>query len=76
MQNILEYHEQVNGRRARLSGILWDMFSGSAPYSDIFRRMLDPILAVRGAIAMPAVLVSTARERLVAPRRPSARPGR
>ncbi len=27
----------------RLSGILWDMFSGSAPYSDIFKRMLHPV---------------------------------
>jgi hypothetical protein len=30
------------GLERRLSGILWDMFSGSAPYSDIFRRMLHP----------------------------------
>jgi hypothetical protein len=25
-----------------MSGILWDMFSGSAPYRDIFLRMLHP----------------------------------
>ena len=53
--------EQEHGRRPRLSGILWDIFSGSAPYSDIFRRMLDPMLLVRGAAAMPGVLVSAAR---------------
>ena len=31
--------EQSSGRRPRLSGVLWDMFSGSAPYSEILRRM-------------------------------------
>ena len=30
------------GDRRRMSGILWDMFSGSAPYRDIFMRMLHP----------------------------------
>ncbi len=53
--------EQANGRRPRLSGVLWDIFSGSAPYSDIFRRMFDPILIARGAAAMPGVLASTVR---------------
>jgi hypothetical protein len=53
--------EQAHGRRPRLSGVLWDIFSGSAPYSDIFRRMFDPMLIVRGAAAMPGVLVSTVR---------------
>lgn len=28
----------------RLSGVLWDMFSGSAPYRDICTRMLHPAL--------------------------------
>jgi hypothetical protein len=51
--------EQEDGRRQRLSGILWDMFSGSAPYGDIFRRMIDPVLIARGVIVMPEVLVST-----------------
>ncbi|MEO5919066.1 MAG: cyclic nucleotide-binding domain-containing protein [Candidatus Limnocylindrales bacterium] len=53
--------EQLHGRRPRLSGVLWDIFSGSAPYSDIFRRMLDPMLVWRGAIALPGVLVATVR---------------
>jgi flavin-dependent dehydrogenase len=30
------------GESRRMSGILWDMFSGSAPYKDIFLRMLRP----------------------------------
>jgi len=33
------------GHRRRMSGILWDMFSGSAPYKDIFLRMLRPACA-------------------------------
>ncbi|HEY5997068.1 MAG TPA: cyclic nucleotide-binding domain-containing protein [Candidatus Deferrimicrobiaceae bacterium] len=35
--------EQRNpGRPQRLSGVLWDTFTGSAPYTDVFRRTLDP----------------------------------
>jgi hypothetical protein len=33
------------GAMGRLSAILWDLFSGSAPYSDIFKRMLHPAFA-------------------------------
>ena len=48
--------EQVHGRRPRLSSILWDMFSGSAPYGDIFARMVDPALIWRGVLALPRAL--------------------
>ena len=35
--------EQLKGSaHRRLSGILWDLFSGSAPYSDILGRMVHP----------------------------------
>jgi flavin-dependent dehydrogenase len=34
--------QQRDGDKRRMSGILWDMFSGSAPYKDIFMRMLHP----------------------------------
>jgi flavin-dependent dehydrogenase len=34
--------QQRAGDQRRMSGILWDMFSGSAPYKDIFMRMLHP----------------------------------
>jgi flavin-dependent dehydrogenase len=30
------------GGTRRMSSVLWDMFSGSAPYADIFTRMLHP----------------------------------
>ena len=53
--------EQRRGRKARLSGILWDIFSGSAPYSDILKRMVDPILLGRGAMALPPALVASVR---------------
>ena len=53
--------EQDRGRNARLSGVLWDIFSGSAPYSDIFKRMVDPILLCRGATALPRALLESVR---------------
>ncbi|HEX9043660.1 MAG TPA: hypothetical protein VF802_01420 [Candidatus Limnocylindrales bacterium] len=53
--------EQEGGRRPRLSGVLWDMFSGSAPYSDIFARMVHPALVVRGVLAMPGAVLRTFR---------------
>lgn len=34
--------EQVNGSARRMSSVLWDMFSGSAPYKEIFMRTLHP----------------------------------
>ena len=45
------------GGRKLLSSILWDMFSGSAPYGDIFRRMVDPGLIARLAVALPGALL-------------------
>ncbi|MEW5989998.1 MAG: hypothetical protein AB1736_01455 [Chloroflexota bacterium] len=48
--------EQVHRRRPRLGSVLWDMFSGSAPYGDIFARMVHPALIGRGVLAMPGVL--------------------
>ncbi|MGE5199377.1 MAG: NAD(P)/FAD-dependent oxidoreductase, partial [Rhodospirillaceae bacterium] len=43
--------QQRAGDERRMSGILWDMFSGSAPYRDIFLRMLHPGCAARFAWA-------------------------
>ena len=34
--------QQKEGRQRLMSGVLWDMFSGSAPYGDIFLRTLRP----------------------------------
>jgi hypothetical protein len=48
--------EQRPGAIPRMSGVLWDMFSGSAPYTDIFLRMLRPAFLVRFAWAALASL--------------------
>lgn len=45
------------GDAKRLSRILWDMFTGSAPYTDIFRRMFDPVLVARAAWSFPGALL-------------------
>jgi flavin-dependent dehydrogenase len=57
------------GSRTLLSSILWDMFSGSAPYGDIFRRMFHPALIARMALAAPQALIPS-RRRPKADRRP------
>ncbi len=35
--------EQRGGLRPRMSGVLWDVFTGSAPYKDVFVRTLHPV---------------------------------
>jgi flavin-dependent dehydrogenase len=37
--------EQRRGGPGRMSGVLWDVFTGSAPYRDITVRLVDPRLA-------------------------------
>jgi flavin-dependent dehydrogenase len=49
------------GDPGRLSRILWDMFTGSAPYGDIFRRMFDPVLVARVAWSFPGALLGLGR---------------
>ena len=39
--------QQAGGPTARMSGVLWDMFTGSAPYRDVFRRTLHPAYLAR-----------------------------
>ena len=34
-------------RRRRMSGVLWDMFTGSASYTSVFWRTLHPVFVVR-----------------------------
>ena len=34
-------------RRPRMSGVLWDTFTGSAPYRDVFQRTLSPLFIGR-----------------------------
>jgi hypothetical protein len=40
--------EQAGGAGARrMSGVMWDTFTGSAPYRDVFRRTLHPFFLGR-----------------------------
>ena len=49
----------------RMSGVLWDMFSGSAPYTDIFLRTLQP--AFIGSLAWNLVAGNLPNARHAAP---------
>jgi flavin-dependent dehydrogenase len=44
------------GPKRHMSGVLWDMFSGSAPYADIFQRMVRPAFLARFGLAAAASL--------------------
>ncbi|NIN71300.1 MAG: hypothetical protein GTO46_05045 [Gemmatimonadetes bacterium] len=39
--------QRKDSARPRMSMVLWDMFTGSAPYKDIFRRTLGPAFLAR-----------------------------
>ncbi len=39
--------QKMEGSRRRMSMVLWDMFTGSAPYKDIFLRTLNPVFVGR-----------------------------
>jgi hypothetical protein len=51
--------EQADRDRAkRLSGVLWDMFTGSAPYKEAMLRALHPGLALRFGLELVLSLLS------------------
>ena len=37
--------QRQEGDQRRMSTVLWDTFTGSAPYRDVLRRMLHPAFA-------------------------------
>jgi hypothetical protein len=41
---MVESEQASQAAQRRMSNIIWDMFTGSAPYRDIFIRMLHPAL--------------------------------
>jgi len=47
MLRMVVQEQRQPGARPRMSGVLWDMFSGSAPYTDIFSRMVRPAFLAR-----------------------------
>jgi flavin-dependent dehydrogenase len=60
--------QRRTGTQRRLSGVLWDMFSGSAPYNDIFKRMLHPALLGELVWSLAASAWPTPGRRMEAPR--------
>jgi flavin-dependent dehydrogenase len=52
--------QQWEGRGRRMSSVLWDMFSGSAPYGDILLRTMHPAFFIR-LLADSAVSLLPAR---------------
>lgn len=44
--NLVSAEQQDRDSKKRLSMVLWDMFTGSAPYRDIFRRVCHPALHI------------------------------
>jgi len=53
--------EQVSHERTpRMSGVLWDTFTGSAPYRDVFRRFVHPVFLGRLAWETAASAFRTA----------------
>lgn len=47
VMRISEKEQEAPGASRRMSIVLWDMFTGSAPYREIFLRTLDPRFLVR-----------------------------
>ena len=60
--------QNQSDRPKRMSGVLWDLFSGSAPYTDVFLRTLHP--AYLGSLLwnllagnLPAGMISNGHKR-------------
>jgi flavin-dependent dehydrogenase len=54
--------QTAEGRPPRMSGVLWDTFTGSAPYRDVLKRTLDPRFLGRLLLAMGTAATSTLRK--------------
>ena len=65
-----EQHEE--GGRQDMSTVLWDMFTGSAPYRDVFMRTLHPIFLARFLRDMAIGMWPFGRSRRPGPGRPGA----
>jgi hypothetical protein len=52
--------DEQRGGESRMSAVLWDMFSGSAPYSEILRRMVSPRLIMDWLRVLPGALFGRA----------------
>jgi hypothetical protein len=50
--------QRLVGEKRRLSRVLWDTFTGSAPYREIFKQAMHPAMGARMMRAMAGSLVS------------------
>jgi len=49
MLRMTQAEQVAHDRAPRMSGVLWDTFTGSAPYRDVFRRFVHPVFLGRFA---------------------------
>lgn len=54
--SMIRYEQQQDVHFQRMSTILWDLFTGSAPYSAVLRRLLHPAFMLRYFWEMAAAL--------------------
>ena len=53
--------QRGDSKQRTMSTVLWDMFTGSAPYSDIFYRTLSPLFILRFLGYLAAAVISPRR---------------
>ncbi len=58
---LIAREQRSNGRPARMSLVLWNTFTGSAPYREIVRQALRPGLLARLAVEMAGAAIGRAR---------------
>lgn len=45
--SLVRAEQKLEGHKRKMSGVLWDTFTGSAPYKDIFARFMNPALNLK-----------------------------
>ncbi|MEE8354046.1 MAG: hypothetical protein V3S10_06265 [Dehalococcoidales bacterium] len=60
---MIKREQKKQGSRRRMSMILWDMFTGSAPYRDVFLRFLHPFFIARLVADIAIELIPRRRSR-------------
>jgi flavin-dependent dehydrogenase len=59
--SLIAREQRSNGRPARMSLVLWNTFTGSAPYREIVLQALRPGLLARLAVEMAGAAIGRAR---------------
>jgi flavin-dependent dehydrogenase len=64
---MVEMEQKLIKRAKRMSNVLWDLFTGSAPYREVFLRTLHPFFTGRLVLAtLDALVAKRTREETVA----------